>query len=125
MSNLVLASNYVAAAAIPKHRIVKHGATDREVTLATAAADACIGVSHEVSADKGDRVDVWHVGIALVEAGAAIARGAPVASDATGRGIVAAPGAGTNARVIGFALEAAGAAGDLVRVLLSPCVMRG
>ena len=120
-----LASNYTAAAAIPKHRIVKHGATDREVTLATAATDACIGVSHEISANQGERLDVWHVGIVLVEAGAAIARGAPVASDGTGRGITAAPGAGVNARVIGFALEAAGAAGDLVRVLLAPCVMRG
>ena len=120
-----LASNYTAAAAIPKHRIVKHGATDREVALAAAATDACIGVSHEISADKGERLDVWHVGIVLVEAGAAIARGAPVASDSTGRGITAAPGTGVNARVVGFALEAAGAAGDLVRVLLAPCVMRG
>lgn len=125
MSNLILATNYVADVAIPKYRIVKHGTGDRAVTAATAATDSSIGVTNELDTAAGERVDVWHVGIAYVEAGAAVTRGAPVTADAQGRGVTAAPAAGSNARVVGFALEAATAAGDVIRVLLSPCVMQG
>ena len=125
MSNLILATNYVADSAIPKYRLVKHGMGDRSVIPAVAATDSSIGVTHELDTAAGERVDVWHVGIAYVEAGAAVARGAPVTADAQGRGVTAAPAAGSNARVVGFALEAATAAGDVIRVLLSPCVMQG
>ena len=125
MSNKLLSTAFVADVVIPKFRIVKHGAGDRNVTLSTAAADLSIGVSHELDAAVGERIDVERIGIANVEAGAAIARGSPITADATGRGIVAAPAAGVNARVIGFADEAALAAGDVIRVLLAPCVMQG
>ncbi len=125
MSNLILATNYVADSAIPKYRLVKLGMGDRSVTPAVAATDSSIGVTHELDTAAGERVDVWHVGIAYVEAGAAVTCGAPVTADAQGRGVTAAPAAGSNARVVGFALEAATAAGDVIRVLLSPCVMQG
>lgn len=125
MSNLVLAAAYTADAAIPKYRLVKFGTGDRNVTPAASATDACIGVSHELDASSGERLDVWHVGAAFVEAGAAVTRGAPITSDSVGRGVAAAPAAGANARVIGFALESASGAGDVIRVLLSPCVMQG
>jgi hypothetical protein len=70
-------------------------------------------------------VEIVTHGIAWVEAGAAIAVGLPVTSDASGRGVAAAPAAGTNNRIIGFALEAAVAAGDQIRVLLSPGQIQG
>lgn len=124
MSNALLLKNYTAAMAIPAFRIVKFSALDT-VTLATAAADSLIGVNAEIAPATGERCDVVRQGIAYIEAGAAIAAGAPITADSTGRGITAAPAAGVNNRIVGFADEAASAAGDCVRVLLSQGVMQG
>jgi hypothetical protein len=65
------------------------------------------------------------IGIAYIEAGAAIAAGAPVTSDAVGRCVTAAPAAGSNVRIVGFALESASAAGDIIRVMLGFGLMQG
>lgn len=125
MANALLATNYVAEAAIAINRIVKPGSSDRNVLQAAAATDALMGVINEVPAAINERIDVVKVGVAWVEAGAAFARGAPLTSDGVGRAIAAAPAAGSNVRVVGFAEEAATAAGDVVRFLISPCVMQG
>lgn len=125
MANPLLAVNYLADAAIPINRLVRLGTGDRAVTLATAATDAIVGVVNEVAVVLGERVDVVRVGIAWVEAGAAITRGAPLTADATGRAVTAAPGVGLNVRLIGFADEAATAAGDVIRIMLSPGLMQG
>jgi hypothetical protein len=122
--NPLLQKNYTAAAAIPAFRIVKFTAAG-VVGLATSATDASIGVMNEVSPLAGERCDVVRTGIAYVEAGAAIALGAPVTSDATGRGVTAAPAAGVNNRIIGIAEEIASAAGDVIGVLLEPGYMQG
>ena len=60
--------------------------------------------------------DVRVMGIARVVAGAAVAVMAEVSTDTTGRAITAA----TTSRVAGIALQAAGAAGDQIDVLLVP-----
>lgn len=125
MANPLLAVNYVADAAIPINRLVKLGTGDRAVALAVAATDAIVGVVNEVSAALGERVDVVRVGIAWVEAGAAIARGAPLTADATGRAVTAAPAVGVNNRLAGFADEAALAAGDVIRIQINPGFMQG
>ncbi len=125
MSNLQLAKNYAADVAIPAFRIVKPGAADDRVTLATAATDALIGATMEIGAAIGERCDVQLAGIAFVEVGAAVARGALVTSDAIGRGVAAAPAAGANNSVIGRALEAATAAGDIIRVMQSTGQIQG
>lgn len=125
MSNLLLAVNFIAETAIPINRITKPGASDLHIALATAATDSLNGVVNELSVVIGERADVVRQGIGWVEAGAAVPRGSPITSDATGRGIVAAPAAGSNVRVIGFADESATAAGDVIRFLISPCVMQG
>jgi Uncharacterized conserved protein (DUF2190) len=125
MANPLLAINYTAEAAIPINRIVKAGATDRGVTLAIAPADFIIGVVNETPIAIAERADVVRVGIAWVEAGAAIARGAPLTSDAIGRAVTAAPAAGANVRLVGFADEAATAAGDVIRFILAPGLMQG
>lgn len=124
MSNPTLYKSYIAAMAIPAFRICKFSALDT-VTLATAATDASMGINGEVAPATGERADVVRSGIAYVEAGAAVAQGAPVTSDSTGRGVAAAPAAGVNNRVIGYADEAASAAGDVIRVLIAPGVMQG
>lgn len=124
MSNPTLTKNYVAGGAIPAATIVKLS-SDTAVVAAAAATDSLIGVSTDIAAASGERCDVILQGIAFVVAGAAITRGALVTSDGSGRAVAAAPGAGTNNRVIGTALEAAGALGDVIRVLINPGSIQG
>lgn len=125
MSNPMLLKNFVAEAAIPAYRQVKFGASSGAVLLAAAATDAVIGVSNELGPALGERCDIIAVGIAYIEAGAAITRGALVTSDATGRAVTAAPSAGTNNRYIGIAYDSATAAGDVIPVLVHPGMMQG
>lgn len=125
MSNILLRKNFQAGAAIPAYTLVKHGAADDQVVAATAATDSIIGVIEDVAPASGERVDVALVGIAYVTAGAAVARGALVTSDASGRVVTAAPAAGANNRIVGATLEAATAAGDVIRVMLNPGSFQG
>ena len=85
---------------------------------AQAGADAnTLGVSR-VSGVATDNAPVDVLGTAVVEAGAAIAAGASLKSDASGRAITWA----TSGAKVGIALEAAAAAGQLIEVLLIPNV---
>lgn len=102
-----LIKNFRAAAAILPWRIVKFGASDVEAVTAAAAGDALIGISSELAADAGQRCDVMMSDIADVRFGANVTRGDPLTSDAVGRAITAAPGAGAKMRIIGFALVSA------------------
>jgi len=89
------------------------------VTLATAANDPIIGVSQMrvLTADAGSIVaDVRIEGISKVVAGAAVAIGAPVTSNASGRAVTAT----TGQRGAGVALQTAAANGDLIDVQLTP-----
>jgi hypothetical protein len=124
VSNLLLAKAFTAGGAINPYRIVRFSAAET-VVQAAAATESVIGVNTDLSVVLNERVEVMTHGVAWVEAGAAIALGAPVASDASGRGVTAAPAAGVNNRIIGFALDAAVAAGDQIRVLLSPGQIQG
>ena len=124
MSNLILAKAFNASGAISPYRIVRITSADN-VEQAAAVSHTLIGVNSDLTIASGERVEILTHGIAWVEAGAAIAVGLPVTSDASGRGVAAAPAAGANNRIIGFALEAAVAAGDQIRVLLSPGQIQG
>lgn len=124
MSNPLLMKGFTAGGAINPYRIVRFSAAET-VVQAAAATESVIGVNTDLSVVLNERVEVMTHGVAWVEAGAAIALGAPVASDASGRGVAAAPAAGVNNRIIGFALDAAVAAGDQIRVLLSPGQIQG
>jgi hypothetical protein len=95
------------------------------VVQAAAATEAMFGVNTDLTIVSGERVEVMTHGIAWVEAGAAITIGLPLTSDASGRAVAAAPAAGVNNRIIGIALDAAVAAGDQIRVLLSPGQIQG
>jgi hypothetical protein len=125
VSNPVLIKNFIADAAIPAYSLVKFGTSDKNVTGATAATDLVIGITGELPAALGERVDVTLIGIGFVVAGAATARGAKLTSDASSRAITAAPAAGSNVQVVGVGLEAAAAAGDVIRALISQSVMQG
>lgn len=83
---------------------------------AQAGADAnALGVARSAGS-SGSSVTVDVLGTAVVEAGAAITKGATIKSDASGRAI---PWATSGAKVA-IALEAAGAAGEFIEVMLIP-----
>lgn len=91
---------------------------NRFVTAAGAQAVAdsnTLGVARTAGV-SGDKVPVDVIGTAVVEAGAAIAAGATLESDASGRAVTWATSGGK----VGIALEAATAAGQMIEVLLLP-----
>lgn len=124
MSNPLLMKAFTAGGAIGPYRIVRIASADT-VEQAAAVANALIGVNTDLTIVSGERVEVAVQGIAWVEAGAAITIGSLVTTDSVGRGVAAAPAAGTNNRHVGVALDAAVAAGDQIRVLLSPGSVQG
>lgn len=89
----------------------------RGVTIAgatVAAAATALGIA-QTDGSTGDAVPVNVLGTAVAEAGAAIAAGAALEYDASGRVVTKSAGV-----TIGRALAAAGAAGDDVEILLIP-----
>lgn len=100
----------------------------RFVNVTGAPTDDCPTVEHAVNSDAigvaaqdaavGDKVTVFTVGHLELEAGAAVAAGAKVTADATGRAIVATAGVGVTVPYIGRATRAASAAGDRISVLI-------
>lgn len=124
MANPTLSKNYTAETAVKKNRIVAFGTAEGSVIHATAATDKAIGVSLELDAAAGERVDVVRTGIADVEYGGTVAVGDLLTSDSDGCAVVAAPAAGENARVVGVA-EHAGLAGDIGAVLISCGSLQG
>jgi hypothetical protein len=116
-----------ANGAIAWWRIVApHASIAGDVIQAAAATGALLGVCVQPKgAATTERVDVQLSGEVLVEAGAAFAAGALLTSDAQGRAVAAAPAAGVNNRIIGIALEAAAAAGDQCRLMITQCSLQG
>jgi hypothetical protein len=130
----ILTKTFQTGAAVNGARIVKVGAADNLVVEAASAAatEFILGVSEYVkdgaggvvSTPTGGDIDVIMVGIAYVQLGGTVARGAPVTAAATGVAVTAAPAAGTNARVLGFALVS-GVTGDVIPVLINQGLMQG
>lgn len=118
-----LARTYIADAAVAKCRVVKITG-QKNCAQAAAATDAIFGVADSLGAALGETLDVILDGVATVEYGGNVAVGAPLTSDANGKAITAAPSAGSNARLIGFALVA-GVSGDLGSVLIQQGIMQG
>lgn len=85
---------------------------------AQAGADAnTLGVAR-VAGVSGDKIAVDVLGTSIVEAGAAVSAGATLKTDSSGRAITWA----SSGAKVALALQAAGAAGDLIEVLLIPNV---
>lgn len=124
MANILLDKNGTAEGAIAPFRIVKAGSADGNYLQAAAATDFLIGVCEAVGPAAGERLDVVKVGIADVEYGGTVTRGQPITSDANGKAVAAAPAAGSNVRIIGFA-EVSAVAGDISPMLIAPGVMQG
>ena len=124
MANPVLTKSFDAEAAIARFRIVKFGSGDGAVVQAAAATDALMGVADAPGAESGRRADVIVQGVAEVEYGGNVTRGALLTADADGKAVAAAPAAGANCRVIGVAMVS-GVSGDIGSVLVSPGSMQG
>jgi hypothetical protein len=109
---------FTAGAAITKGQLVKVSGA-MTVSPAAAATDAVIGVA-VTNASSGSKVSVI-VGcpIVYVTAGGAVSAGAAVGSDSSARAITVNT-AGN--RALGYALEAASAAGDIILVAVNPHV---
>jgi hypothetical protein len=122
--NPFLTKNYTSGAAISARRIVKWDSSDSTVIQAAAATDLAIGVADLGCTASGDRLDIIHAGIVPVEFGGTVTRGQAVTADGTGKAVAAAPSAGTNNRIIGFAMASA-VSGDVALVLIAPGLMQG
>lgn len=116
--------SYTAEAAVGKNLICKPGTTDMSVVPATAATDLLVGTSDDTVTNLGDMVDVSVGDIAHVLLGGTVARGQPITANASAQGVLAAPGAGSNVRIIGFA-EVSGVSGDVISYRVSPSYMQG
>lgn len=104
-AKVLLTTTILAAAALTRFRFV--GFTGSP----TAAGARALGVA-EASFDAGEQAAINTHGEILVEAGAAIAVGAEVESDASARAVTKTTGV-----AFGVARDAATAAGDVIRVL--------
>jgi hypothetical protein len=125
MRNEGLIKNFTAQGAIPAYRIAKFGSADGTVVAAAAVSDLLLGVSTRVPADAaGDRVDIVLSGIAEVEYGGNVTRGAKLTANASGAAVAAAPSAGANNQIIGIAMVS-GVAGDIGAVMISQSVLQG
>jgi hypothetical protein len=118
----ILELPYQASGAIVKLRFVKLSG-DQTVAAIAAVTDRAIGVAKvdisasEATAGKGTAVQV--LGVAWMEAAAAITRGVPVGPSANGRAQTAV----ATQFPCGLALKAAANAGDWIPVLLQPNVL--
>ena len=102
---ILLAVTIAAAAALTRFRFADYSGN------VASAGERPLGVA-TTDFDTGEQASVATHGEILVEAGAAIAAGAEVESDASGRAVTKTTGV-----AFGVARDAAAAAGDIIRVL--------
>lgn len=124
MNNPTLIKNYIAGGTINPYRIVKWHSADGQVVQGAAVGDALMGVTGRFGAASGERLDVVRAGIAEVEYGGSVTRGQPLTSNGDGKAVAAAPSAGVNNRIIGFA-EVSGVSGDIGSVQVLPGMIQG
>ena len=103
-----------------QYHIVAKNAVARQVFLANSVDDVIVGVLQNKPAATGRAATVRIGGIAKVKAGAAIAAGVRVGTDATGRAIKLVYADGAIASQLGIALTAVTAANQFVEVLVMP-----
>lgn len=105
----------LAGAAVTRRTFVKAStAADLTVLPCAAGTDTSIGVAIEAQTAIGSTVVVQSYGIAQVTAGAPIARGVNVTSNASGQAVLAV----TGNTVYGISLNAPAALGETCVVLL-------
>lgn len=101
----------IAAATLPQQYMIVQGSSANYGGLATADTQTLIGIAQNVP-NAGEFMTVCPFGQSRAVAGAAVTAYAEITTNGSGRAIAATSGDS----VIGYALEAAGADGDLFRV---------
>lgn len=105
---------FKAAAAVTKYEFVTiAGQSDGECADCSSAGEIAIGVAQQAAA-AGQAVRVCVLGVTKVNAGAAVTKGDTLQTDATARAIAAT----TADEVLGVAVEAAAAAGDVITAII-------
>lgn len=105
-----------SAGVIAKYECVTIAAQADGVCAEVASAGAQVtGIAQNAASAAGEAVSVCVMGVSKAVAGAAVTKGAALQADATGRVIAAT----TADEVLGFALEAAAAAGDQITVVVA------
>ncbi|MBE9102767.1 capsid cement protein [Vacuolonema iberomarrocanum] len=108
--------NYEADGAIGAYRIFKPGTAEGQIAAAAAATEPLLGVTTDIDAADGERVDGVRSGFAPVIYGGNVAVGDWLTSDANGAAVAT---TADGANVLGRA-EVAGVAGDRGSVFLTP-----
>lgn len=117
--------SFGAEAAIERSRILMPGTVAGKLVKATGPTAKLVGTSDTgVDVAAGDMVDLELRPVCTVKLGAAVAWMDPITSDANGKGVPAAPAAGANVRIIGYALHA-GALDDEISYLRAPGTLQG
>ena len=105
---------------------VMAGTAKDQVKLPTGAGVRAVGVTANKTSAADEPVGVVSLGELVGIAGGAITRGDPVEVGGTdGRLTAAAPAAGVNADIVGFALETAAADGDEFLLHVAPGRIQG
>lgn len=108
------ARSFVTSAAVEKNRLVVL-ASAGTVSASSASTDRVAGVTGASSYASGKNALVEFVGVHRCTAGAAVQPGALVMPTTDGKAITA---TGTGNVPCGFAVEAAGADGDIIEIVL-------
>lgn len=117
MRNELFIKSFAPGAAVSPYRICKIGAADGAVIQSAAATDVHIGIANALgAAATDDTVDVVMGGIAEVEYGGNVTRGARLTADADGKAIATVTD--KNA-VIGIAMVS-GVSGDIGSCFIAP-----
>lgn len=117
--------SFTISGASSRCRLVKFGGSDGVVAQADAATAKIVGaLAPDVDPADGDRVDVTLGGFCKIQLGGAVTRGDLLTSDANGKAVAAAPGAGVNNSVIGRA-QVSGVDGDIVDHFLTLGSLQG
>lgn len=111
-----------AEGAIAARRLMIHGSEDGLAAQAAASTALLIGVSTDIAASDGKPVDAIRSGLALVEYGGTVTRGAPLTADAEGRAVAVSLPVAATTYVIGYA-EVSGVLGDIGSVHIAPAVL--
>ena len=115
-----LVKNYEQETAVVQYRFIKAGTADGLVKLAADNQDKIIGISSDyVDSGAGNRVDVTHFGIGLIQLGDTVAFGDLLTTDADGKAVTADDDMVDEETIYsgGVALES-GVAGDIIEMLV-------
>lgn len=125
MTTGLLTKSLEATTAIPARTLVKFGAADGAGVPAVDGAAFIVGVNGDVDTAVGERASVHSIGnIADVLYGGTVARGDPLTADAQGRAVTAAPAAGANVYIAGYA-EVSGVINDIGSLYVQPGRIQG